>query len=289
MEPLVLRHSDGVSTEAFFHPAAENSTRLAVLQVHGIQSHPGWFTRSAEYLAGEGWPVLQVTRRGSGRSPDPWRGDAPSAGRLLDDLDEAVRRLQELTGVDRVHLVGISWGGKWLAAWLAGGRGRQTGASLTMIAPGLAPRVDVRLGKKLAIAACLVVRSRTRFEIPLSDVDLFTDNPARRQWLREDEHRLHRATARFLYASRKLDGLIARAPRGAINLPTSLMLASRDRIIDNERTREIVDRLTAEQADVHVLEGAHTLEFEPDPSPLLELLAGSLQSAEADGATESPE
>jgi alpha-beta hydrolase superfamily lysophospholipase len=102
------------------------------------------------------------------------------------------------------------------------------------------------------------------------------------QRLREDPARLHRATARFLYASRELDRRLRRAPEGAIDTPTTLILAERDRIIHNERTAEAVRRLTGDRARIVRLAGAHTLEFEPDPSPLERALIAAVGATPAD-------
>jgi len=244
-----------------------------VLYLHGIQSHPGWFTGSCGHLAKAGWRVLSVTRRGSGEIR--WgRGDAPDVKRLLDDLDDALQYATGFCRAPRVHVVGVSWGGKLAAAWLA--ERKPPVASATLVAPGLAAQVDVPPSTKAAIAASLACCPRRPFEIPLSDPELFTDNPAMLAYLRDDPVRLKEATARFLYVSRCMDGQIARAPRGSIGVPTTLLLASRERIIDNARTRQIVGHLSADGARIVELEGCHTLEFEPDPSAFYAELLRSL-------------
>ena len=191
---------------------------------------------------------------------------------LLDDVDAACRFVLDETGAERLHLLGVSWGGKLLAAYVCS-RPSRAPASLTLVAPGIVPRVDVTAGEKAGIALSLLFRPRRPFDIPLSDVELFTDNEEMREYLRRDPHRLHKATARFLYASRSLDRMLRRCPRGAIGIPTTLILASRDRIIDNAATRTAVDRLTGGAAAARVLDGAHTLEFEPEPSAFYEALS----------------
>ncbi|MFB3891023.1 MAG: alpha/beta fold hydrolase [Phycisphaerae bacterium] len=281
LERLTLKLSDGYQTSVFrIRPKAgqQAARRLPVVYVHGIQSHPGWFVSSAAMLAGEGRDVFLFTRRGSGDNVQA-RGDAPSAGQLLDDVRAAREFALAGSGADRCHLVGVSWGGKLLAAYVASGRAAHV-ASLTMIAPGICPRVDVSGRTKLAIALSLAVSPRRPFDIPLNQVELFTENEEMRDYLRRDPLRLHRATARFLYASRRLDRMLAKSPKGAISVPTALILASRDRIIDNGRTTAIIERLTAGKAAVDILEGAHTLEFEADTGPFFETLRKAIAAAE---------
>jgi len=269
-ETLVL--TDGVRTHVFRHAAARPD-RMPVLYVHGIQSHPGWFVGSAQVLARAGHMVYQVTRRGSGLAGIR-RGDAPSAGQLLEDVAAAVEHVRDATGAERLALAGVSWGGKLLAAY---GLARPDGvASLTLVAPGIVPRVSVPPRTKLAIAAARVFWPRKTFDIPLNDVALFTDNPAMREYLRRDARRLHRATARFLVASVMLDRRLAAASDGALAVPTTLILAERDRIIDNAATVAVVDRLTGGRARTIRLDAAHTMEFEPDPTVFFEALRGAV-------------
>jgi acylglycerol lipase len=272
---VVLPLDDGYQTYAYVHRPASEPTGLPVVYVHGIQSHPGWFIGSAMAMAEAGHTVFQVARRGSGDGEQA-RGDCPSAEQLLQDVSAACRFAVRQTGLVRLHLVGVSWGGKLLCTFACRRREGVQIASLTLIAPGIVPRVDVRPLTKIAIGACLLLAPRRTFQVPLSDVGLFTDNEPMRQYLRSDPHRLHRATARFLYASRRLDRMLRRAPWGAIQVPTTLIISRRDRIIDNARTRRDVDRLTGGRAIVHELDGAHTLEFEPDPSAFFRVLRESL-------------
>lgn len=277
---LTMALPDGYPTYlAAYDPPAAAPARTPVLYLHGIQSHPAWFASSAAYLAAAGHAVFQVARRGSGANArDP--GHAASAAQLLADLAAAIEFVRGRCRADRVHLVGVSWGGKLAAAYALAPERAAGLASLTLVAPGLAPQVDLGPIVKARIALCLLFHPRARFDIPLNQADLFTDNPAMRTWLDGDPLRLHRATARFLYASRSLDGLLTRARRGELTTPATLLLASRDRIIDNPRTRAIMERLTAGRAGVRELEGAHTLEFEANPEPfyraLLEALGGAV-------------
>ncbi len=255
---------DGGETELWRHTSAV-ALGEPILMLHGIQSHPGWFVGSADALAAAGRPVYQFTRRGSGAAT-VLRGHARNPAQLMDDLDRAVGFVLDRTGADRVHLLGISWGGKYAACYALGGRRRLAG--LTLVAPGIVARVQVGLATKLAIGASVLLRPRRTFEIPLSDPALFTDNPERRRFIENDPLRLQRAGARFLLTSRRMDWMLSGAATGSLALPVTLILAGVDRIIDNDRTEAAVRRLAADAPRVVHLCGAHTLEFEPDPAPL---------------------
>ncbi|MBT3278710.1 MAG: alpha/beta fold hydrolase [Phycisphaerales bacterium] len=281
-EMLDLR--DGYTTSVYVHEPARHKIRQPrpVVFLHGIQSHPGWFYRSALAMADAGYRVYQVTRRGSGDNTTA-RGEAMSLEQLLLDIDDAICFAQRDSASERVHLVGISWGGKLAAAYLAwdGKKRANPPVSLALLSPGLAAKVDVKLRTKLSIAASLLFRKHTRlYELPLSEASLFTLNQPVLEYLRRDEFRLHHVTARFLYVSRRLDKLLAKAPRGVLSQPTLLVLAKRERIIHNAKVRKLVTKLTADAAEIVELDGYHTLEFEPDPHAVCEALLASLSRAE---------
>ena len=84
---------------------------------------------------------------------------------------------------------------------------------------------------------------------------------------------------RFLHVhqtfSRLLDWRLSWAKRGALTVPTTLLLASRDRIIDNGATTAAVQRLTDGKARVVTLEAAHTMDFEESPDEFLRALAAA--------------
>jgi alpha-beta hydrolase superfamily lysophospholipase len=260
-------------------PAGVPEGKLPVLYAHGIQSHPGWFTGSAMALSEAGHTVYQVTRRGSGDN-DIARGDCRSRHQLLDDVTLAIEFLRDAQHADRFALLGVSWGGKLLAAFLARDNAPADVASLTLVAPGVVPRADVQFRVKIRIAGSLVVHPDMLYDIPLSSPALFTDNEAMREYLADDAHRLHQATARFLFESRLMDRDVRRAKAGSITCPTTLILSERDKIIDNEKTRAVIGKLVGVNLNVIVLPGAHTLEFEPDPAEFYRRVVEAVQRGE---------
>jgi len=245
-----------------------------VVMLHGIQSHPGWFTASADALAAAGHPVVQFTRRGSGTNT-AGRGDAPSIGRLMADLQRVIEHTCERFAARRVHLVGISWGGKYAACYALDRPRAERLARLILVAPGIAAKVTVPPLTRAAVAICSLIAPRVRFRIPLSDPALFTDNPERRRFIRDDPDALHKATARFLAISRRLDWKLALARNGSIAAPVTLLLGRRDRIIDSDRARAVVARLAGGEQQTLEFDAAHTLQFEPDPAEYLTALVGA--------------
>lgn len=235
--------------------------RAPVLYLHGIQSHGGWFEWSASVLAAHGSAVLLADRRGSGLNAAQ-RGDTPSAERWLADLDDLAAWAMQTCAASRVAVVGVSWGGKLALAWAL--RNSARAASLLLVAPGTLPKIGLPISTRIRIAWCALRHPDHPFPIPLDDPALFTDDPAGRSFIRADPLRLTHASARFFYHSRRIDRWLARAGRGALKTPTTVLLAGRDRIIRTAATAAWLRHLASNPRIAELEAAAHTLEFEPD-------------------------
>ncbi len=264
-EWATFRASDGYEFLLRRYPVA-GRPRARLVMLHGIRSHGGWYARSCERFAAAGYEVHFLDRRGAGANTSR-RGDAPSFRRLLDDVAEYITHERRTRPWLPTVLVGISWGGK-LAVGLPYRRpGLVQG--LVLVAPGLKPLVAPPLGQRLRIALASRLRPTKLFPIPLNDPELFTPDPAAQQFIDADRFGLRQATARFLYQSFALDMYLRRAVR-RVTVPSLLLLAGTDRVIDNARTRKAVARFPSRNNRVIDYPGAgHTLEFEPPEHPWL--------------------
>jgi alpha-beta hydrolase superfamily lysophospholipase len=184
--------------------------------------------------------------------------------------------LKGKTGVGLVSLVGVSWGGK-LAI---GGAFRQAEdiQNAVLVAPGLFPLVDLPAGRKVAVAMAALFAPKRPFAIPLNEPELFTDNPLRQAYIRDDPLRLRQATARFLFASRMLDVQVRReAGWRTWPFAVTFLLAGKERIVDNERTKRFARGLRCRQMKiVEHGQATHTLEFEAEPTAYYEDLVAAV-------------
>ncbi len=257
-DELNITLPDGYSAYARYWPVGEPAG--AVLYLHGIQSHCGWYEESARRLQQAGFAVLQPDRRGSGRNHAD-RGHAESQEQLIGDGLACGRRLLELTGLKQFHLIGISWGGKLACAMAVAEPGLVR--SLSLVCPGLFPRVDVSGTEKFKIGLSMVGNPRRHFDIPLNDPQLFTTQPEKIEFLENDELTLHQVTASFFLASRRMDCVLRDLPKIS-PIPLHLMITDDDDIIDSGKTVEFVRELHWPGTRVtHYPDCRHTLEFEP--------------------------
>ena len=256
-------------------PPEGRRPRGLVIYLHGIQSHGGWYEASSRHLASSGLAVYFADRRGSGLNKVN-RGHADSWELLARDVTDlenlALAEWADAEGTPRLMLLAVSWGGKLAAALAAMHDGRYSG--LAMLCPGICPKRGLSLATKLSIAVALARKNEfQKFAIPLADPNLFTATPRWLEFLQGDELSLREATARFLFESRRLDEFLAEAHRW-VNVPVLLALAGRDRVIDNFATGQYLMKMASHDRTVLYYEKAHhTLEFEPDPSPVFEDLA----------------
>lgn len=243
---------------------SEQKTDRAILYLHGIQSHGGWYESSGALLAETGTTVLLPDRRGSGLNHAA-RGDTPGMQRWLDDVTEHVDWLMAQTGARRIEIVAVSWGGKLAMAWAQ--RHPERVSRVLLIAPGLFPRVTISLLRKARIGLSLLGEPTQRYPIPLNDARLFTTNPDARAFIDADPLKLTDATARFFYHSAKLDVEIARIGHHEFTPRVDLVLAGDDKIIRNDATRTWLTEISAGNFGIREFTAAsHTLEFESCPT-----------------------
>jgi len=271
-ELATFRASDGYSFYCRrYRPEGKPHARLVFL--HGVRSHSGWYERSCGEFARRGYEVFFLDRRGSGLNT-AHRGDTPSFRRLLDDVAEFVQALRRERAWLPVYVCGISWGGK-----LAVGLPYRKPAlvdGIVLLCPGLAPKVKPPLPRRLRIALASRLRPDNRFPIPLNEPELFTASVEWQKFIETDPLGLRHATARFLFNSFALDLYLRRAAN-RVAVPALLMLAERDRIIDNARTKAFVSRFPGNSSVIEYGGAHHTLEFEPPDHPWIGDLAGWLE------------
>jgi acylglycerol lipase len=263
IEPSIrtLAASDGC--QIHFRHWRSPMPRGIVIAMHGIQSHSGWYEASSRTMAEAGFDVYFGDRRGSGLN-EFQRGHAAHGMRLIHDVI-ALNELARHDHRDRlpVTLLGLSWGGKIAAATAALFPGEFDG--LALLYPGLKPRIRPNLWQRfrLHLARCLEI-TKNDIPIPLRAPRLFTDSLEWQQFIANDALALHSVTSSLLNAGNDLDGIVAIHSKD-IRCPVLLMLAGRDQIINNPKTRILVTRFGTNHLTCRTYpEACHTLEFEGD-------------------------
>ncbi len=220
---------------AYTQPAA----RTALVYLHGIESHAGWFAIAAGQLREKGFDVYCLDRRGSGLNRENrgfTSGHVDAYETLLADIDAFITPLHER--YDQVFLMGLSWGGKLALAYGLSHPDAVDG--LVLITPGLRAEVDVSRRNKLKIAALSPTFPKARVPTPIQP-EMFTTTPVYLDYIRNDPLRLSSATVRFFWQSHRLDGFVDHRINGN-RLPVQLFLAGNDTIIDNDGVLKVLEQ-----------------------------------------------
>jgi len=244
-----------------------------IVMLHGIISHSGWYLKTGSHLAGAGFNVHSLDRRGSGLNIQD-RGDVSICRRWIDDVVQYIQSLRS----QRIILVGISWGGL-LATAVAKQMGNEV-TGLALLCPGFYSRKGTSSVQhrvvKLATASGL---GNIHFPVPLRDPQLFTRSLSWQAYIRDDPFTLRRVTLRLATASAQLYHDTVKAP-ASIPVPTLLMLGGQDAIIHNDHVKNFVNRYCSDEPTItEYPHSAHTLEFEDDTSLYLNDLTAWCQKA----------
>ncbi|MHC4562768.1 MAG: alpha/beta fold hydrolase [Planctomycetota bacterium] len=260
--------ADGQELAYVYHRRVDTKANAAIVYLHGIESHAGWFDEAADMLCRHGYDVFCLDRRGSGMNRENRglaSGHIESWEQLLSDVEAFVKPLGEQ--YDTVALTGLSWGGKLALAYGLTYPDQVDG--LVLVTPGMRSRVS---GEACTALQVLFSAPDDPVKIPI-EPEMFTETPVYPDKLRRDPLRLHYATAKFFIEGVELDRHIDKMmPTNA--LPILLVLAGKDQIIDNPAVTNIVKRGKQEILDIVIFsDQTHSVQFDA-PARLVRQIVG---------------
>jgi alpha-beta hydrolase superfamily lysophospholipase len=202
-----------------------------VVVVHGLQNHTEWY-RNGDRFAEAGFSTLLFDRRGSGHS-DGKKGHLQSPGQWIEDLEAAIQYARSRAPDVPFHLMANEMG--FYAAFAYAKMKPKSVQSLIFVTPSAAilPSADHPTSLKAKI---YVSPSYRYFETPLDDKD-FVSSGEGYDWIRNDRLGQREFTASFLRAINSLRADTTKFEKSDLQIPLLLVLASKDRIIDNARAK----------------------------------------------------
>jgi alpha-beta hydrolase superfamily lysophospholipase len=206
----------------------------AILALHGLEGHAGWFGALGPALARHGVTLFAVDRAGAGVDPRT-RGDSAHIDAWLDELTSLCEHLAPSKGL---FLLGHSWGAKRLLVALH--ERRMPVRAGLLVAPLIYLQDDLVAPERWDADPGLG-GPEPRFPIGFPDERLTAD-PDVRAFIAADPNRLRHVTASFLIEDARLSRRIE-AMRAPLPLPMWLLLGGDDQLVDEKRTRRLVERL----------------------------------------------
>jgi alpha-beta hydrolase superfamily lysophospholipase len=259
---LRLRLPDGTSTFVRTWPA-HRAGRGSILIVHGLGEHSGRYEHVAQRLAAVGLEVRAYDLRGHGHT-DGARGSIPRDDALLDDLRCV---FDDLAGDGAPPLLlGHSLGGTIAAAGTAGGW--VAPRALVLSSPALALHVGAARAAVLRAARRLVPDRQFPNELP---VDRLSHERAVVDAYRSDELVHDRITPR-LYGFLADAGAAVRRGAARLSVPTLLLVAGDDALVDSRGSRELAAALAPGVGTARFYDGLYHEVFnerEPDRARVL--------------------
>ena len=242
-----------------------------VVTLHGIMTHSGWFAGLAESLLARGIHTIGHDRRGSGLNARE-RGDAGGPQVLLDDLGAVVEPWRER--YQTIVYLGWCLGTCVALNYLL--QKPEMGEGLVLMSPDIFESHLTDSVRKTFEGSQWDHRTLPRLRVPVSP-EIYTDTRFLDDFIRKDALKLKDFTPRFMRASMRLkEDLESRF--ASFRHPSLLLLAGRDRIIDNERTCALYRSIGSAEPQVTTLDCNHGIMFEALPE-LTEAVAGFARRA----------
>lgn len=233
----------------------EGESDTLVVTLHGILTHSGWFGEVGDDLLAGGIHTIGHDRRGSGLNQDA-RGDVAGPQQLVDDLATLVA--SQRARYRRIILLGWCLGSCIALHHLL--QNDDGGEGLILMSPDI---FECHLDEKVRATFSDPKwddRVVPRLRVPIN-IEIYTKSHYLDTFIRRDELKLKEFTPRFLRASMRLkEDLETRFAE--MRKPSMLLLAGRDRIIDNEKTRALYTHIGSPSPEVVELDTDHGIMFD---------------------------
>lgn len=226
-----------------------------VVTLHGILTHSGWFGEVGDDLLARGIHTIGHDRRGSGLNEEA-RGDVGGPQQLVDDLATLVA--SQRARYRRIILLGWCLGSCVALHHLL--QNDSGGEGLILMSPDI---FECHLDEKVRATFSDPkwdhrVLPRLRVPIP---VEIYTKSDYLDTFIRGDELKLKEFTPRLLRATMRLKEDLE-AHFADFTKPSLLLLAGRDQIIDNEKTRALYRHIGSPEPEVVELDSDHGVMFD---------------------------
>jgi alpha-beta hydrolase superfamily lysophospholipase len=278
--PLVVRAGTRI-TSADGTPLAVRSwvppePRAALAVVHGLAEHAQRYGALAVWLAERGFAVHAVDCRGHGASPGP-RVHVDSFERFVDDADALRAHVRASHPALPQLLLGHSQGG--LVALLSARRDGASLSGLVLSSPLLGVHPSLKPGAFLRAATRLLLKVAPRLLLPMAPPPKGVSRDVSVVGHYVADPLVSRRLSAGWYAALERAQLQAREAAPSWSVPTLVMAAGDDRLVDAQATAAWVARAPAAQVKYLPWPGLyHEIFNEPERLSVYEEMLTFLES-----------
>lgn len=259
-----IRARDGVSIPCGVWDGRED----AILYLHGIESHMGWFKDMADKLQEKGFCIYAFDRRGSGLSKEE-RGHIDSYKILINDIYDVIGNIRRNYPKRRLYLTGICGGGRFAADFA--GHDPASIDGLILISPAIKTKVTLPIRSKFDVLFSSFFNPKKKIPSPLRE-DMFTKNERYINFIKGDTLSLHHLTARFYRELVLMDFVLSKRVFN-IDIPMLTILAEDDAIVNNDALIRWHRNLRARDKTLKVFLGCcHFLPFQENLDEIVDFI-----------------
>ena len=243
-------------------------SRTPVLMAHGLQSHSGWFSQSAAFVASLGHPVYVIDRRGSGLS-QATRGDSKNFMDWNADI-EAVRvyATQRHSGT-QVYLLGHCFGA--IPATVFAETSPKAIKGLMLTTPGIYTHTSIPFSQMVKIFFSSSGQRDYYFAVPLNP-DQFSEIPDYEPFIATDPLALREVTGDLYWQINEARKYIS-ANTDRLTMPILVGFAGEDEIADYRKNKKWLDKVPAkDKTEITYPDARHILEYSLEKSNYFENL-----------------
>ncbi|MBU3907445.1 MAG: lysophospholipase [Nanoarchaeota archaeon] len=232
-----------------------------LIYLNGLESHSGWFCEVANELLSGDVVTYGLDRRGSGLN-SKIIGNYQS---WVDDVDNAVNIAKTENPGAKVHLTSLCFGAKIASAYAIQNPDKVD--SLIYLSPGFSVKVSPSFKEKLKIGRARFFGSRERIPSPIKRDTMFTSSRKYLEFLQKDKLRSHDLDAKDFWEAKLIDKYVLKN-LNKIEIPSLVFLAGKDEIVDNRKTKKILNKFGRKPIIVEYPNSEHTIFFGEDKSKL---------------------
>ncbi|MGC5325548.1 lysophospholipase [Brevibacillus sp. SYSU BS000544] len=257
--------------ELFYRDWIVDDARGTVLLIHGTAEHSGRYEHVAEYLIGRGYNVVSGDLPGWGRSPG-LKGHIESFQEYLDAVEAWISlALTKLPSHLPLFVLGHSLGGLVATRFVQEYKNKERLAGLVLSSPCLALKVEVPAWKAGLADALDKIWPKLRMGNDIAPYQV-TRDPVMQVKYQNDPLNYKKVSVRwFQELQREMKNAAVNSQK--INLPTLVLQAGSDCLIDPQKVENFVWRLPSTDKTFISFPGLyHEVFNEPERQEVLEQL-----------------
>ncbi|HLI05057.1 MAG TPA: alpha/beta fold hydrolase [Ktedonobacteraceae bacterium] len=265
----------------------ETGSANALLIMHGLGGHSGWYIDMGNALAAQGLSVYAMDHRGFGRSGG-FPGHIDDYQTFLQDIQFVLAAIRKRHPAGKIYLLGHSMGGLFAAHFAATHANMLDG--LILLNVWIQDTSKLRLLDSIAILLGGFFKSKHYWTT--GNTATMTTNPQALQMLHADIYWRKQVTSSLLFQTLRMR-LAMTSIAQTITLPTLMLQAEADKAIIIKANQKFYEALASQDKTWKSYPNyGHDSEFEPDHSRLdADILAWIRQHASnkssASGASET--